>query len=270
MPRKATFSAKRLSGAEASPDKYLIEVSPQDPPQGLRSLELLYARIGGASHSAVHSELSPMQDRWKLTVSRGDRVFQLILPPLDRGAGEISISTLGGKALLDIRPFPSGMLPHGLEGNRLLERWDADYHGKEPPAWDIGRAADELRKVVREGTVRACRVVDLGCGSGTDAIFLASQGFDVTAIDISPTALHQAKEKALKAGVSVTWLLADVLDPPSIGRFDFIYDRGCYHNVRDQDLPLTWPRFAGSRIPERNFFCCPRGVKIGRRRDLPG
>ena len=59
---------------------------------------------------------------------------------------------------------------------------------------------------------------------------------DVTAIDIAPTALSQARRKARKAGVSVGWLLADVLSPPNLKPFDFIYDRGCYHVVRDQNL----------------------------------
>ena len=78
--------------------------------------------------------------------------------------------------------------------------------------------------------------MDLCCGSGTDAIYLASQGFDVTAVDIAPTALSQAEQKARKAGVSVRWVLADVLAPPNLEPFDFIYDRGCYHVVRDQNL----------------------------------
>ena len=58
----------------------------------------------------------------------------------------------------------------------------------------------------------------------------------MTAIDIAPTALSQAQQKARKMGVSVRWLLADVLAPPRLEPFDFIYDRGCYHVVRDQNL----------------------------------
>ncbi|PYV20534.1 MAG: hypothetical protein DMG24_22515, partial [Acidobacteria bacterium] len=53
----------------------------------------------------------------------------------------------------------------------------------------------------------------------------------------APTALGQAEQKARRAGVRVRWVLADVLQPPSLEPFDFIYDRGCYHVVRDQNLP---------------------------------
>ena len=89
-----------------------------------------------------------------------------------------------------------------------------------------------MKRAVSEGHIKPCRVVELGCGSGTNAIFLASQGFDVTAIDVAPTALGIADAKARKAGVGVRWLLADVLNLPDLGTFDLIFDRGCYHNVR--------------------------------------
>lgn len=55
------------------------------------------------------------------------------------------------------------------------------------------------------------------------------------AIDIAPTALKLAKDKADKAGAEVRWIQADVLSPPEIGPFDFIFDRGCYHGVRRQN-----------------------------------
>ncbi len=117
-----------------------------------------------------------------------------------------------------------------------MEQWDADYQGKRPPAWDIGKPADELQKVVSKGKIHPCRAVDLCCGSGTDAIYLARNGFQVTALDIAPTALSLAGRKARAAGVSAQWLLANVLAPPDLAPFDFIYDRGCYHVVRDQNL----------------------------------
>ena len=72
----------------------------------------------------------------------------------------------------------------------------------------------------------------LGCGAGTNSIYLASKGFDVTAIDVAPTALAIAKARADKAKVKVNWVLADVTAVPKLKPFDFMYDRGCYHGVR--------------------------------------
>lgn len=115
------------------------------------------------------------------------------------------------------------------------ERWDAAYRDDRRPPWDISRPATELKQAVENGTLRPCRVVELGCGPGNDAIYLASRGFDVTAIDIAPTALSLAEKKAREAGVKVRWLHADVLNPPKLEPFDLIYDRGCYHGLRQQN-----------------------------------
>ncbi len=67
-------------------------------------------------------------------------------------------------------------------------------------------------------------------------VYLAQKGFDVTAIDVAPTALNLAHKKAEAADVKVRWLLADVLTPPAdLKTFDFIFDRGCYHGVRSNN-----------------------------------
>ncbi len=123
-------------------------------------------------------------------------------------------------------------LPPGPEAAQLRDRWDAPYRGNSRPGWDTGYPSTELTKAVKEGEVKPGRAIELGCGTGSNAIYLAQQGFDVTAVDVSPTALKRAEEKAEKAGVKIRWLLADVLKLPEMEPFDFIFDRGCYHGVR--------------------------------------
>jgi SAM-dependent methyltransferase len=68
-------------------------------------------------------------------------------------------------------------------------------------------------------------------------VWLARQGLDVTALDLSPRAIERARRRAEGAGVRVRFLVADVLDPPAelAGPFDFFFDRGCYHVVRRED-----------------------------------
>jgi methyl halide transferase len=116
-----------------------------------------------------------------------------------------------------------------------VERWDARYRGDERPSWDTGRPSTELKRMVEEGILQPGRVVELGCGTGVNAVYLASQGFDVTAIDLSPTALETARKRAKEASETVNWIQADVLNPPALGSFDLIFDRGCYHGVRRID-----------------------------------
>lgn len=235
FPREAIPCPTSFSGEGRKVGR--SEISSPDKSGRTRFLHLLEARPVEDHSPRVRSEFTQAGGQWKLTLETAGRIFHLTLPPPDQGAGQIAVTTADGKPLSENRPLAAGILPHGPEGVRLMEQWDADYRGKQPPAWDIGKPADELQKVVGGGRIHPCRVIDLCCGSGTDAIYLASKGYQVTAIDIAPTALGQAERKARAAGVSVDWLLASVLAPPSLAPFDFIYDRGCYHVVRDQNLP---------------------------------
>lgn len=74
------------------------------------------------------------------------------------------------------------------------------------------------------------RVLDLGCGAGAEAIFLASQGLRVQGVDRSGAALDLARQAAAIAAVEVEWIEASVLDLPlADGSVDFAYDRGCLH-----------------------------------------
>jgi len=118
---------------------------------------------------------------------------------------------------------------------KLVERWDARYRDDGRPAWDTGRPSSNLKHSLEQKHLQPCRVLELGCGTGVNAVYLAKQGFQVTAIDIAPTALKLAEQRATKAGVKVAWIQADVLAPPPLEAFDFIFDRGCYHGVRRQD-----------------------------------
>jgi len=166
------------------------------------------------------------------TVTCGKLTFKLTLPAGLDESGTIAIADSNGKALLKKRILTSGILPHGPKGVRMVDRWDAVYRRKNPAPWDTGKVASELKKVVEDGTIKPGRAVVLGCGTGTNSIYLASKGFDVTAIDIAPTALAMAQAKSDKAKVKVRWMLADVTAVPKLKPFDFIFDRGCYHGIR--------------------------------------
>jgi len=73
--------------------------------------------------------------------------------------------------------------------------------------------------------------LELGCGIGTNAVWLAQQGFDVTAVDIVESAIAMAKQKAEQAGVTCRFLVADCTkDALPGGPFAFAFDRGCFHS----------------------------------------
>lgn len=110
--------------------------------------------------------------------------------------------------------------------------WDVHYQNDNPP-WETGRPSEELRRVIAERKIQPCRVIDLGSGSGINAIWLAHQGFEVTGVDFSPLAIEKANRRAREANLTVRFAIADVLDlPEGLEVFPFFFDRGCYHAVR--------------------------------------
>lgn len=114
--------------------------------------------------------------------------------------------------------------------------WDQHYVAELPP-WESGQPSSELARVLAEEKTKPCRVIEFGCGSGVNAVWLAQQGFEVTGIDISPRALERAKRRAESAGVSVKYVLGDVLDlREEFAPFPMFFDRGCYHAVRRIDV----------------------------------
>jgi SAM-dependent methyltransferase len=116
-------------------------------------------------------------------------------------------------------------------------RWDERYDKCDTP-WETGQPSSELQRVLAERAIPPCRALELGCGTGANAVWLAQQRFEVTALDLSTVAIDRARPRADQAGVSVQFLVADVLNPPQdlVGPFDFCFDRGCYHAVRRGDV----------------------------------
>jgi SAM-dependent methyltransferase len=113
--------------------------------------------------------------------------------------------------------------------------WDLQYRAG-PVAWDTGLPSTELRRVLAERDVRPVRVLELGCGTGANAIWLAARGFQVTAVDLSRVAVRRALRRAAGAGVAVRFLACDLRRWRKLGGpFDFFFDRGCYHAVRLED-----------------------------------
>jgi len=99
--------------------------------------------------------------------------------------------------------------------------------------WNIETPPKALVELIESGGVKPCKAIDLGCGAGNYAIYLASKGFDVTGVDISPTAIKMARENAIKKGVKSNFIVADVLgDLDKLKEtFDFAYDWELLHHI---------------------------------------
>lgn len=116
---------------------------------------------------------------------------------------------------------------------KAMRDWEKEYEAETAP-WDTGRPSAELRRVIEGGLVPPGRALDLGCGTGTNVVYLAERGFEVTGIDVAHAGLEGARARAREAGVEVDLRRGDVLDPGDLGEpFDFIFDRGCFHVFQD-------------------------------------
>lgn len=84
--------------------------------------------------------------------------------------------------------------------------------------WDTGEVPPELTALVDgDQALPAGSALDIGCGTGTQAVYLASRGWQVSAIDVVEQPLRRARERAAAAGVSVEWIKADVTQPQDSG-----------------------------------------------------
>jgi 2-polyprenyl-3-methyl-5-hydroxy-6-metoxy-1,4-benzoquinol methylase len=92
-------------------------------------------------------------------------------------------------------------------------------------------------------------LLDIGTGPGTQAIALARLGFDVTAVDLSDSAVEKADARARREGVRVSFLQDDILHTRVRGTFDFILDRGCLEVLAPRDRPSYAETLASLAAP---------------------
>ena len=98
--------------------------------------------------------------------------------------------------------------------------WDARYADRDGTMWS-GRPNGRL--VAEVADLDPGTALDVGCGEGADAIWLAQRGWTVTAIDVSEVAVARARAAAEQAGVEVDWLVRDVLGTPfATGSIDLV------------------------------------------------
>ncbi|MCZ7583415.1 MAG: class I SAM-dependent methyltransferase [Deltaproteobacteria bacterium] len=129
-----------------------------------------------------------------------------------------------------------------------------EFYRAGPVPWDIGRPQPVFVRLADDGEIVGT-VLDVGCGTGDNAIELARRGFDVTAIDAAPTAIERARAKAENKGISVRFLNTDALSPDLDGaRFQTVIDSGLFHVFSDEERPLFEKMLAEKLEPGGSYF----------------
>lgn len=113
--------------------------------------------------------------------------------------------------------------------------WERSYlEGRHAELWDTPWPSPELAGAL--AVLPSGRTVDLGCGTGSDAILLAQHGASVVGVDVSATAVSLAAAKARDAGAGVEFVVADVLRLPlPDASVSLATDRGCLHYLDGEE-----------------------------------
>ncbi|MEU9301976.1 class I SAM-dependent methyltransferase [Streptomyces sp. NPDC048269] len=113
--------------------------------------------------------------------------------------------------------------------------WDGFYADRSKPVpFFVAKPDENLVSYLDRGLITPGRALDLGCGPGRNALHLASLGFEVDAVDLSPEALAWAGERAREAGADIRFHCGDAFALAATeltGPYDLIYDSGCFHHL---------------------------------------
>src|SRR5262245_26111012 len=110
----------------------------------------------------------------------------------------------------------------------MSRNWNENYEQDFIP-WDSGVPEPMLIQVAESGALPVGRALDVGCGTGSNAIWLAQHGYEVLGLDVAPLAIEKARAK-LPPGLPCRFATLDFLVGKPEGRpFQLVFDRGCFH-----------------------------------------
>jgi 2-polyprenyl-3-methyl-5-hydroxy-6-metoxy-1,4-benzoquinol methylase len=130
--------------------------------------------------------------------------------------------------------------------------FDSAYKGIPP--WDIGRPQKEIIRLAEDGEISGT-VLDAGCGTGDNALYLASLGFEVWGVDAADSAIKKAKEKAKEREISVNFLVCDALRLQLLqNKFNTVIDCGLFHVFLDEERPIFAASLSSALYPGGKYF----------------
>lgn len=145
--------------------------------------------------------------------------------------------------------------------------WDEFYSDRDKKIPIFNNTPDEnLVSYLQKGIVKSGKVLDLGCGAGRNAIYLAENGFEVDAVDLSKTSLDWANERSDERGLTINFIHENIFElDVQKEEYDFIYDSGCFHHLAPHRR-ITYIELLKRGLKEKGHFgitCFAVGGNLG-------
>lgn len=125
----------------------------------------------------------------------------------------------------------------GRSASGTVDQWDAVYRDDGKPPWEIEAPQPAFVALAESGALRS-PVLDVGCGTGENALMLAERGLEVLGVDLAPSAIERARAKAHERGLTAGFEVGDALAlDQTVGdrRFATAIDSGCFHVFATDD-----------------------------------
>ena len=124
---------------------------------------------------------------------------------------------------------------HDKENFYKIYDWAGSDRNKLP--WAHDEPTLFLRDIVAQRG-KPGKALDIGCGAGTDSLYLAGEGWEVTSLDFMPAALEMTCARAASAGLKLKTIEADITEWAPTDKFDLVLDHGLLHNMNPDRYPL--------------------------------
>ena len=144
---------------------------------------------------------------------------------------------------------------------KTKDRFKEHYKNGYTP-WAHNEADYNLVEMVELYPIDLCKTLEIGCGAGTDALWLAEQGFEVTACDASEIAIGLANEKLAKCGVKCTFLVLDFMtEKIENSPFEFVFDRGFFHSFDSEKKRKKFAKRVDANLADGGLWLTLVGSK---------
>lgn len=151
----------------------------------------------------------------------------------------------------------------------IKQQYQVRYEERDTP-WDVGKPDHNLIHIVTTAAIQPCSALDIGCGTGDNAIWLAQNGFQVTGTDTSELAILKAREKSCRLNAQCTFFITDFQTSILTGApFSLIFDRGCFHSYRQVDQRLNFVNKVSAHLAHDGLWLSISG-NADEQRLIPG